>query len=274
VAAGLSGPCRVTHGGVRDFILGIKFIDGSGNLIRGGGKVVKNAAGFDLPKFFVGSAGRFGVLVEMTFKVFPMPAEHLTLSYRFDDLRAALQAMIQISLAPLQIEALDLLPPIGTDAAGSEPRQYMLLIRLGGDSQAIEKHAFRVDQTIGKVAERVGGDEEAQVWSDAREFRWRTPDQILVKVPITPKRIVNLESEFGKVELRRRYSVAGNVAWLAVAVDQVVVLDQILKRNSLAGLTILGKIDSPHRLGLDVSPVFLSRVKQALDPLNKFGELF
>ena len=63
VAAGLSGPGRFRFGGLRDFILGARFVDGTGRLLRLGGKVVKNAAGFDLPKFFVGSLGRFGVLV-------------------------------------------------------------------------------------------------------------------------------------------------------------------------------------------------------------------
>ena len=58
VAAGLSGPGRFRFGGVRDFILGVRFVDGQGRLLRMGGKVVKNCAGFDVPKFFVGSLGR------------------------------------------------------------------------------------------------------------------------------------------------------------------------------------------------------------------------
>ncbi|NJN81466.1 MAG: FAD-binding protein, partial [Caldilineaceae bacterium] len=73
VAAGLSGPGRVRYGGVRDFLIGVRFVDGRGRLVRGGGKVVKNAAGFDLPKLFVGSLGTLGLLVETTFKVFPQP---------------------------------------------------------------------------------------------------------------------------------------------------------------------------------------------------------
>ena len=68
MAAGLSGPGRFRYGGVRDFILAVQFADGTGQLLRGGAKVVKNAAGFDIPKFFTGSLGRFGVLVEVTFK--------------------------------------------------------------------------------------------------------------------------------------------------------------------------------------------------------------
>src|SRR4051812_30769686 len=57
VAAGFSGPGRFRYGGLRDFILGVRFVDGMGRLLRLGGKVVKNAAGFDVPKFMVGSLG-------------------------------------------------------------------------------------------------------------------------------------------------------------------------------------------------------------------------
>ena len=52
----------------------MRFVDGTGRLVAGGGKVVKNAAGFDLPKLMVGSLGRLGVMVELSVKVFPRPA--------------------------------------------------------------------------------------------------------------------------------------------------------------------------------------------------------
>src|SRR5690606_27154197 len=61
IAAGLSGSGRQRCGGVRDFLIGVRFVDGQGQLVRGGGKVVKNAAGFDLPKLLIGSVGRLGV---------------------------------------------------------------------------------------------------------------------------------------------------------------------------------------------------------------------
>src|SRR6478735_10711681 len=79
IAAGLNGPGRLRYGAIRDFILAVQFVDGSGQLLRGGAKVVKNAAGFDFPKFLVGSLGRFGVIVEATFKVFPRPVSWLTI---------------------------------------------------------------------------------------------------------------------------------------------------------------------------------------------------
>ena len=94
VAAGVSGPGRFRFGGVRDFILGVRFVDGQGRLLRMGGKVVKNCAGFDLPKFFVGSLGRYGVLAEVTFKVFPSPASRLTLKLTTSGAEAAAKVLM------------------------------------------------------------------------------------------------------------------------------------------------------------------------------------
>ena len=89
VASGLSGPGRYRYGGVRDFVIGVRFVDGLGQLVRGGGKVVKNAAGFDLPKLMVGSLGRLGALVELSFKVFPKPPAFATLRVDYPSLAAA-----------------------------------------------------------------------------------------------------------------------------------------------------------------------------------------
>src|ERR1700730_4011180 len=85
--------CRLR--GMRDFILGVRFVDGAGRVLRMGGKVVKNAAGFDVPKFFVGSLGRFGVLEEITVKVFPRPPASLTARLAAATLEAAQQILIE-----------------------------------------------------------------------------------------------------------------------------------------------------------------------------------
>ena len=93
VAAGLSGSGRYRYGGVRDFLIGMRFVDGQGQEVRGGGTVVKNAAGFDFPKLFVGSLGRLGVLTELTFKVFPQPPAYATVTANFDSLADLLSAL-------------------------------------------------------------------------------------------------------------------------------------------------------------------------------------
>ena len=107
VASGLSGPGRFRFGGLRDFILGVRFVDGDGRLLRLGGRVVKNAAGFDVPKFFVGSAGRFGVLAEITFKVFPRPRESRTLRIEAKDIAAKTKILTDAANTRWELDALD-----------------------------------------------------------------------------------------------------------------------------------------------------------------------
>jgi glycolate oxidase FAD binding subunit len=67
------GPARVGHGTARDWLIGITVVDALGRVVRGGGKVVKNVTGYDLPKLHVGALGTLGVIVEATFKVAPRP---------------------------------------------------------------------------------------------------------------------------------------------------------------------------------------------------------
>ena len=85
VATGLSGPRRAYAGAVRDFVLGIRMIDGRGTDLSFGGQVMKNVAGFDLSRLAVGSLGTLGLFLEMSFKVLPRPPEEMTLRFEMDE---------------------------------------------------------------------------------------------------------------------------------------------------------------------------------------------
>lgn len=147
VAADAGGPGRFRHGGVRDFILGVRVADGTGRLLRMGGKVVKNAAGFDLPKFLVGSLGRFGVIGEVTFKVFPRPEARRTLR-----LPAAPGRLAALARSRYEIDALDI-PPGGAS----------ILVRLAGPASA-----------LAGMAREIGGEEiDDDVWRSIGETPWR-----------------------------------------------------------------------------------------------------
>ena len=115
---------------MRDFILGVRFIDGAGALVRGGGKVVKNAAGFDLPKLMVGSLGQYGVLAEFSFKVFPQPEAYAHPARRVrQSWRGRWRPCSACTSAPLDVDALDL--TLGADG------QAGLWVRLGGPEQVL-----------------------------------------------------------------------------------------------------------------------------------------
>jgi len=79
VAAGLSGPRRPYAGAVRDFVLGVKIINGRGEVLHFGGEVMKNVAGFDVSRLMAGAMGTLGVMLEISLKVLPRPAHEITL---------------------------------------------------------------------------------------------------------------------------------------------------------------------------------------------------
>ena len=260
VASGLSGPGRYRYGGVRDFVIGVRFVDGLGQLVRGGGKVVKNAAGFDLPKLMVGSLGRLGALVELSFKVFPKPAAFATVRVDYLSLAAAIEAMAILVTKPLDIEAVDLEP--SSTGAG-------LWVRIGGREDQLEPRMRRLQGLLGD-GEILLGNAEQSYWQGISEFQWVGNGETLVKTPLTAVQIVAFDRKLADLDVRRRYSVAGNVAWVALPKDgQVAPLDEALKTLGLAGLAIRGAVSGPL-LGVRTSEPFYRRVKQTLDPDGRF----
>lgn len=110
IAANASGPRRQLYGTARDLLLGVAVVTGDGALVRGGGRVVKNVAGYDLPKLFVGSWGTLGILVEVTLKLRPLPDDERLVAVRFERLKdagAAARAVMASDLIPCALDLLD-----------------------------------------------------------------------------------------------------------------------------------------------------------------------
>lgn len=254
VAAGLSGPGRFRYGGVRDFILGIRFVDGNGQLLRMGGKVVKNAAGFDLPKFFVGSLGRFGVLAEITFKVFPRPSSFLTIKVPFTEISEASRIIVEASRSRWELDALDLSIP-----------ERAVFMRLGGPTEANQKLASEV---VAKWRGEIFTDAESW-WSGVAEFAWAPADAVLAKAPLTPRKIPELFTAVQSIDgIRLHISAGGNTAWIAAPSSATSVLDGNLRLLQLSGLTLRG--EAPLKLGQWPETALAQRVKAVLDPANRF----
>ena len=278
IAANASGPERFRYGGVRDFIIGCRFINGNGELLQGGGKVVKNAAGFDYPKLFVGSMGTLGALVDVTFKVFPAPEAYATLRIKCDSLDEALALLPKLTNSPYDINAIDLLthdkhversvenqPMLqSTRAESKRAGTPVLLIRVGGLVAGLPQRMDRVRALCGKGDVLTGNSEQA-LWREAREFTWAEPNEQIIKVPVTPAKIATLDARLGDMECR--YSVGGNVAWVAAPNGHA--LDGMLRDLGLSGLVLLNA-DGEQRIGLRERNIFIERAKRALDPLGKF----
>ncbi len=258
VAAGLSGPGRFRYGGVRDFLLGVTFVSGEGKLVTGGGKVVKNAAGFDFPKLMVGSLGAFGVLVELTFKVFPRPEAYATLDVDMGSLEDAVNAVQKLAVSPFEPACLDFEP------------SRRLLVRIGGTAAALGERLGRVQALIGRDGEVLEGDADEAVWREAREFDWVPEGHNLVKIPLNPQRVRGLERALPPYDAPRRYSVGGNVLWLAwpegVGERALVAL---LDSLNLSALALTGTWETPL-LGVKKN-AFMERIVSVLDPEGKFA---
>jgi glycolate oxidase FAD binding subunit len=262
VAANTAGSGRWRYGSVRDFFLGVRFVDGQGRFVRSGGKVVKNAAGFDLPKFFVGSLGHYGALVEMSFKVFPQPAKFLTLQITCPSTAEVINATFALMLSLLETDVIDV------ETYHDKPTMF---IRLGGLEAALAGRVERLKAFLHKnsVVEAVEVIEnDVQFWQSVNNLEWTSNYSSLVKIPITPRQVVDFEARLQSIPSKRRYTAGGNVAW--VALNEVSALTPILNEMQLVGLCIWGDTDSPY-IGNLKGLEMLQRVKQVLDPHNVFG---
>ena len=258
VAAGLSGPGRFRYGGVRDFILGVTFVNGLGEVVRGGGKVVKNAAGFDFPKLMVGSLGQFGVMVELTFKVFPAPQSYATLQLEADDFAEAVTLMQKLAGSGFEAWGLELHPP------------NKLLARFGGLVEALPGRLARVQTFLGQIGEVITDEKEVELWRDVNRFEWVPAGHALVKVAHSPGRVGGLEQALAPYPLPHRYGVGGNVLYLAWPEAERISLDALLKVQNLSGLALTGPWTEPQ-LGVQVGGAFLERVTRVFDPNGVFA---
>ena len=122
VAANRNGPRRLLWGAVRDLVIGIRVALPTGEVIKAGGKVVKNVAGYDLAKLFIGSFGSCGIITDVTFKILPLPGEGVTVLVTVPNARAAhalTTAVLRSYLLPSALEA-------------ASPRAMAVLARAAG----------------------------------------------------------------------------------------------------------------------------------------------
>ena len=151
IAAGLSGPRRATAGSVRDFVLGVRLLDGKGDDLRFGGQVMKNVAGFDVSRLLTGSLGTLGVLLEISVKVLPVPVAEATL--RFEHSAAdAIALLNEWGGKPLPLSA-------------STWQGGLLSVRLSGARAAVDAAVTQLG------GERLDNNAAADFWNSIREHR-------------------------------------------------------------------------------------------------------
>lgn len=119
IAANASGPSRLLYGSARDLVIGTRVVHADGVVSKAGGKVVKNVAGYDLNKLYIGSLGTLGVVVELTFKVQPLPEAERSLAASFASTAEAAACVARVLRSPLFFRAVELLDPRAAGLVGT-----------------------------------------------------------------------------------------------------------------------------------------------------------
>jgi glycolate oxidase FAD binding subunit len=172
IATGSFGPLASSFGRMRDLVLGIEFITGHGKIVRGGGRVVKNVAGFDLVRLITGSWGTLGIVTEATLRLYSLPSATITLALGASDSITALQQRINSILqAPGIPFAVELVSSSLSDKIGIAAKQQ-LLVRLGGNSQAVAAQRTAME-SLGGAREM-----EPAVWDRLRTIEDSIKDSI------------------------------------------------------------------------------------------------
>jgi glycolate oxidase FAD binding subunit len=257
LAAGLSGPGAYRYGPIKDFIIGVRFIDGLGNQVRGGGKVVKNAAGFDFPKLFNGSMGRLGILTELSFKVFPEPQAYVTLQTPIESFDEA--ARILPSLKGFDLEGVEL------------SSELMLSLRLGYQEPTMNSRKKGLESLTGKPLEITLGEQEPQVWQQIKSFSWLNSENKLFKTATTPESAFNLLRDLDPLIWRTYLTNGGKTLYLGCEVStDTDLLDSTLTEHNLTGLQLRGPVKSCPLIGKRSGLNFIERIQSALDPKGVF----
>jgi glycolate oxidase FAD binding subunit len=182
IATNDSGVLRRRYGSLRDLVLGMTIVLADGTIARSGGKVVKNVAGYDLPKLLTGSFGTLGVITEVTFRLHPLPASTLNLTARSASITQLADLMQRITAAPLSLEAMQL----RNDVRGfAEDADFALDIQLASEADALRNQEQQLRELAHDCA-LIPSD--TNVWS-ARERLFAEPDATVLKVSTLPSKL-------------------------------------------------------------------------------------
>lgn len=160
VAANAFGPLRHLYGGVRDFLLGCAAVLADGTFVKFGGKTVKNVAGYDLSKLFIGSCGTLGVLTRLTFRLLPVAETCRTVLAAFSSREACCAAAAEMAASALGAAAVEVISPaaLGRIALPGSPVQadaYVLAVRFEGKRQVVAAVTASAERALRAKAEEV-----------------------------------------------------------------------------------------------------------------------
>jgi glycolate oxidase FAD binding subunit len=257
VATGDSGPIRHRYGAVRDLVVGVRVALPDGSVARAGGKVIKNVAGYDLPKLMSGAFGTLGVIVEVSVRLHPRPTTSVTVVGRGDDPAALVAGASVLAHLPLEAEALDLRWDGDEGAVLVQCTGLSAPDRAAGATEALTR--------AGLDASTVDDD---GVWeAQRRGQRSACAEEAVLRVSTTQQGLASVLAEGHRVVAR----AALGLAWVTVPADADAV--QALRAAVAPAPAVL--LDAPPGLRAAVDPwgpvdprtlALMGRVKERFDP--------
>jgi glycolate oxidase FAD binding subunit len=251
-----SGPLRARYGGARDLVVGMRVALADGTVAKSGGKVIKNVAGYDLAKLFVGSFGRLGAILEVSVRLHPLPPSTATAVGRSDDPDALGRAALTLSHARLEQMGLDVR---WEDGAGA------VLARFGGATASAQAEA----------AARLLGDAEVvedddALWEAQRDAQ-RSPAGVVVKVSALQTDLPELLRLARDHEATLVGRTGLGLSWLRMNEGDHGALVQAL-RERFAAVVLdhpAGVEPGPHEPSDAGARLLAGRVKERFDPDGK-----
>jgi glycolate oxidase FAD binding subunit len=281
VASGLSGPRRISAGAVRDSLIGVRLVNGRGEAISSGGRVMKNVTGLDLVKLTCGAHGTLGLILEATFKLLPRPETEATIVIRRLDDATAIAAMTAALGSPFGVSGAAVIH------AGMGREFSRTLVRIEGFQDSVD---YRAEKLIALLAEfgakhALQDEESRRLWRAIGDvaFLAEPLERAIWRVSLKPSLGAKFLARLGTVTRESLLDWGGGLVWLSTDPTEAAALAVRAGVAGLGGHATLMRAPDSLRATVDVfeplSPTLakLTRgIKASFDPDGLFnsGRMF
>ena len=211
-ACGVPGPLRARYGAVRDNVLGLEVVTGDGRVLRVGGRVVKNVAGYDLVRLFTGSRGSLGVITRVSVRLFPRPEADVTMVFE-GRVEEVLEVARMVRASPLPVAAAELV----VRGAGVAAGEAELAVRVLGGREEADDVCSRLVAGIGAAPGRTMRGGESEVFH-RRRIGWEGRSPLVVRLAALPGQAAATMERAREVAGGIGGEVAGDVLGVVVRV--------------------------------------------------------
>ncbi|MGH6629541.1 MAG: FAD-binding oxidoreductase, partial [Burkholderiales bacterium] len=307
LATAAHGPLKHAYGGAREFCVGVTFVTGDGKIAHGGGRVVKNVAGYDLMKLLIGSHGSLGVITSANFRVFTRPGATRTFECGFATLEEAMRFRDLVLGSALTPRCLELVSPYADDYLHDAPPSqnpeetemipvdrgsgaWRVMVRAAGSEAVLDRYHRELR---GGTTRELEGEEETQIWSAVSGFgeavmaRHRNAMILGLSAPVATVAAALTAAERAALDNNFLLAVVGRagvgsmlLAFIPLLVDPPSAMQYVAAASAFRGAlprdasAVVARCPREAKLHFDVwgsTPTdrgAMRRVKQAMDPKN------